>query len=387
MRLAEARSYTAAIAMDEAADTVLRLERALRERPLDLSLHHRLAGAHKALIDGDGAEAALAEITRQVPMAFASLLHLARHVELRGDTRGAILGYTRAIKTAQTLGFWYGEESTAPWLVNLVLHAMQIAHHGRIELFEAELESWAAKYGADEVARIGDGLAMWLGTKPLERADPRQQPSFFYVPGLPVHPVFPRDALSFADWYEAETDAIHAEMQRILDVTRPFHYDVPEAQRGKLAEGAWDAYFFYADGEREDAHHAACPHTSSVLAKLPLDHVRDHGPEVCFSVMRPGARILPHRGVTNTRAVLHLGLEIPDGCALHLVGVQEVEGRGGAGFAFDDRFEHEAWNTSDRTRVVLLGDIWNPFLRPAEREIVAGLVASIGDFNRACEPG
>jgi aspartyl/asparaginyl beta-hydroxylase (cupin superfamily) len=175
-------------------------------------------------------------------------------------------------------------------------------------------------------------------------------------------------------------------MERILDDTRPFHYDVPEADRGKLTEGAWDAYFFYADGEREEAHHAACPHTSSVLARLPLDHVRDHGPEVCFSVMRPGGKILPHRGVTNTRAVLHLGLEIPEGCALHLVGVQEVGWERGRCFAFDDTFEHEAWNQSDRTRVVLLGDIWNPFLRPAEREAVASLVASIGDFHRASEP-
>jgi aspartate beta-hydroxylase len=372
--------------MDEPTATVLRLERALRERPLDVALHHRLGGAHKALIEGPSAEAALAEITREVPMAYTSLLHLARHVELRGDTRGAIIGYTRAIRTAQTLGFWYAEASTPPWLVQLVLHGMQLAHHGRIELFQAELETWRARYGPDEVARVAEGLAMWLGIQPLERADPRQQPSFFYLPGLPVHPVFPRDTLTFADWYESETDAIAHEMQRILDDTRPFHYDVPEAQRDQLTTGGWDAYFFYADGEREDAHHAACPHTSSVLARLPLDHVRDHGPEVCFSVMRPGARILPHRGVTNTRAVLHLGLDIPDGCALHLVGVQEVHWQRGACFAFDDTFEHEAWNRGDRTRVVLLGDIWNPFLRAAEREIVASIVASIGDFNRACDP-
>ncbi|MGE5183872.1 MAG: aspartyl/asparaginyl beta-hydroxylase domain-containing protein, partial [Acidobacteriota bacterium] len=55
-------------------------------------------------------------------------------------------------------------------------------------------------------------------------------------------------------------------------------------------------------------------------------------------------------------------------------------------FAFDDTFEHEAWNRSGTTRAVLLGDIWNPFLRPAEREVIAELVARIGDFNRAAAP-
>jgi aspartate beta-hydroxylase len=227
---------------------------------------------------------------------------------------------------------------------------------------------------------------MYLGLEPLALADERQRPSFLFFPGLPVHPVFPRDALPFAEWYEAQTDAIAAELARVRDGdgVQAFHYDVPEAGRGALtAGGAWDAYFFFDEGERLDAHHAACPETSAVLAQLPLDHVRGHGPEVCFSIMRPGARILPHRGVTNTRAVLHLGLEIPDGCALHLPGVLEHHWQRGRCFAFDDTFEHEAWNRSGTTRAILLGDIWNPYLRPAEREVVADLVAFIGDFNRA----
>ncbi len=372
--------------MEDAADDVLRLERALRVTPLDLALHQQLWDAHRRLLSGDGAEAKLVEITRAVPMAFTSLLHLARLVDHRNDLRGAIIGYMRAVRTAQECGFWFAQESTPPWLLELVLHAHRAAHHGRIELFQMELETWTKRYGKDELGRVTRGLAMYLGLEPLVRQDPRQQPSFFYVPDLPVHPVFPRDVLPFADAYEAETDAIYAEMERILGDTRPFHYDVSEAERGKLTYGSWDAYFFFSDGEREDAHHAACPHTSSVLARLPLDHVRDHGPEVCFSVMRPGARILPHRGVTNTRAVLHLGLEIPEGCALDLVGVQEIHWQRGKCFAFDDTFEHQAWNNSDKTRVVLLGDIWNPYLRPAEREAIASLVASIGEFNRAVAP-
>jgi aspartyl/asparaginyl beta-hydroxylase (cupin superfamily) len=368
---------------------VRKLERALEARPLDLALHQQLAQAHNQLLRRGDHAAELAAICRELPFAFTSRLLLASIDEARGDHRAAVIGFLRAIKTAQLRGFWFDQASTQPWILSLVLHAMDIADRGRSDLFHESIEPLVATYGADELGRVKHALAMYLGLEPTVRADPRQQPSFLYIPGLPIAPVFPRDALPFADWYEAQTEAVTRELRAVIDGdgVQPFHYDVPDAQRGSLtAGGAWDAYFFYEDGQRVDAHHAACPEVSAVLAQLPLDHVRDHGPEVCFSIMRPGAHILPHRGVTNARAVLHLALDIPSGCALNLVGVQQVGWEVGRCFAFDDTYLHEAWNRSDTTRVILLGDIWNPYLRAAEREAIAALVATIGDFNRAVAP-
>jgi hypothetical protein len=367
-----------------ASADIRRLERAVHSRPADVALHRQLAEAHHRLLETDGAEAELLAICRDQPQAFTSLLHLAHIIERRGIAHGAIVGYTRAIKTAQGRGFWFDETSTPPWLRDQVLHAMQYAHEGKIAMFHDWLEPKYARFGKAELARVAHCLAMYLGLAPVQLADQRQRPSFLYFPGLPVEPVFSRASLPFADEYEAETEAIAAEARAVLERAegiQAFHYDVPEDGRAALARD-WDAYFFFDEGERLTAHHDACPHTSSVLARLPLGHVRDHGPEVCFSIMRPGARILPHRGVTNTRAVLHLGLEIPEGCALNLTGVLEQHWQRGKCFAFDDTFEHEAWNKSETTRVVLLGDIWNPHLRASEREAVAELVALIGDFNR-----
>jgi len=374
------------VSLEQASEEVRRAEHAIRSAPQDISAHHALALAHKRLLALDGAEQALAAICRDLPFAFTSMLLHARFADARGDLHACVVGYLCAIRTAQLHGFWFGEESTAPWLRDLVLAAMNVCDRGRVDLFHQWLEPRVARYGKAELARVSRCLAMWLGTEPRVLADPRQQPSFLYFPDLPVSPVFPRDVLPFADWFEAQTEAIAAEARAVLDAPQaiqPFHYDVPPDRRGELTRGDWDAFFFYADGERFEANHAACPATSAVLAKLPLDHVPDHGPEVCFSIMRPGAHILPHRGVTNTRAVLHLGLEIPEGCALNLVGVLEQHWQRGACFAFDDTFEHEAWNKNSTTRVVLLGDIWNPYLRQAEREVLAELVAFIGDFNRS----
>lgn len=375
----------------DAAGAVRHLEFALALRPGEPSLHQHLATAHMSLLKGEEPLLLLTKICEEQPHAFVSLLHLSRLRELVGETRAALIGYTRAIATAHAHGFWESEAATPPWLRTAVAHAKKVARTGREGLFSDWMRAAERAHGRAEMRRVADCVAMYLGTRPTVYADPRQKPSFLYFPGLPVAPVFPRDALDFADWYEAEADAIRAEALAALGGAgvQPFHYDVPEERRGALTTGAWDAYFFYDEGERLDAHHAACPRTSAALDRLPLDRVAGHGPEVCFSIMRPGAHILPHRGVTNTRSVLHLGLVIPDGCALHLTEVQEVHWEPGRCFAFDDTYEHEAWNRSDTTRVVLLGDIWNPYLTAPERAAVAELVTTIGGWNdetRAAAP-
>ena len=41
---------------------------------------------------------------------------------------------------------------------------------------------------------------------------------------------------------------------------------------------------------------------------------------------------------------------------------------------FDDMTMHEAWNDSDRIRVVLIADLWRPELSAAERSAVADLM-------------
>ena len=45
----------------------------------------------------------------------------------------------------------------------------------------------------------------------------------------------------------------------------------------------------------------------------------------------------------------------------------------GKAWVFDDTIEHEASNSSDRTRVVLLFDIWRPELDEEERMLVTAL--------------
>ena len=48
---------------------------------------------------------------------------------------------------------------------------------------------------------------------------------------------------------------------------------------------------------------------------------------------------------------------------------------------FDDTIEHEAWNDSGRTRVILLFDVWRPELSAEEQQLVVDLFEAIDAYN------
>ncbi|UXI68306.1 aspartyl/asparaginyl beta-hydroxylase domain-containing protein [Tahibacter amnicola] len=169
----------------------------------------------------------------------------------------------------------------------------------------------------------------------------------------------------------------------------PFlHFDSPaQAEtylRGERGTPAWNAFFFYRHGARNDANAARAPHTMAVLDSLPVVRIRGHAPETLFSVLTPGSHILPHCGVTNTRLVVHLPLIVPPGCALRVGGLDHAWQEGKV-VVFDDTYEHEAWNRSDSTRVVMILDTWHPDLTDVERAAITDLVGVIGDFNGAAD--
>jgi aspartyl/asparaginyl beta-hydroxylase (cupin superfamily) len=66
---------------------------------------------------------------------------------------------------------------------------------------------------------------------------------------------------------------------------------------------------------------------------------------------------------------------VPEGCGFR-VGGETRAWREGEAFAFDDTIEHEAWNDSDRLRVVLIFDVWNPHLSAAEQQLLVRFFAA-----------
>lgn len=78
-----------------------------------------------------------------------------------------------------------------------------------------------------------------------------------------------------------------------------------------------------------------------------------------FSIMMPGCEIKPHTGYTNKVLRCHLGLSIPENCAIK-VGNTTSSWKEKEVLIFDDTQIHSAWNRSDKPRIILLTDLVKP---------------------------
>ena len=326
------------------------------------------------------------------PRIFVARLQLGIALERLGLSHEALKAYVMAIESARAMGRWQDDATTAPGLREAVKHAVRYVNKGRHQWFHSVLEPLRERYGSGELLRVERCLAIYLSGQPAPAPDPRQQPKFLFFPGITSQPYYPRKHFPWLEALEAGTDAVRDELRAVLadgNQLEAFLGQTPAAAgQGMLRstgarDAAWDAYFFYRHGERYDEHCARCPQTTALLDALPLVRIRDHAPETLFSILTPGSHILPHTGVTNTRLVTHLPLIVPPDCAIRVGGQQHVWQEGRC-VTFDDTWEHEAWNRSEQTRVVLILDSWHPDISEAERAAVTDLVEAIGDFNQSC---
>lgn len=348
-----------------------------------------LAGqALHALGQLNQAEVAFRAATSEILVA---RLYLASVLDELGREEEALRYYFGGLSLMQQKGACRDEGSTPPAVRPLVLRAMRKIDEGRGALFRSLMEPHIRRHGAESMRRIESGLEIYLGKRAAGYADSRQRPTFFYMPDLPPLTYYDLTGLDWVTELQSKTPVIRDELVRLMmdgNGIEAVHQLTGEALepyvRSSQAGGNWKGAYFYRHGQINGANAVRCPATFSAIEALPLARVRDHGPEVLFSVLDPGTEILPHRGVTNTRLVLHLPLIVPEECALDVSG--EVHSwREGECILFDDTFEHQAWNRSSRTRVILIADVWNPNLTEAEREALTELVGGIGDFNRSCD--
>ena len=188
--------------------------------------------------------------------------------------------------------------------------------------------------------------------------------------------------------FEAQTDAIRADLMNALhdheaDFTPYIHYGehMPLDQWRELNNSPrWTSYEFYRQGQPIAVRCERAPATLRAVRALPQADVPLRSPVAMYSALQPRTRIPPHTGVANFRLVVHLPLVIPPGCGFR-VGSETREWRIGESWVFDDSIDHEAWNDSDQTRVILLFDVWRPELSVAERTLVTQLFEAIDAYS------
>jgi ornithine lipid ester-linked acyl 2-hydroxylase len=121
-----------------------------------------------------------------------------------------------------------------------------------------------------------------------------------------------------------------------------------------LYKEGWQTFGLYAFGIKIDKNCRLCPETTKLVETIP-DLVT-----AGFSALAPGTHIAPHTGYPDGVLRCHLGLVIPADCAIRVSDTTRSWQEGKC-LVFDDTLEHEAWNKSDRTRVILLLDFKAPF--------------------------
>jgi aspartate beta-hydroxylase len=371
--------------LDEAQQA---LERATRVSPRHALARHYLARVYDAQGNLDAAVQMHQSAVAVEPTQHVARLHYGVALERAGFRDKAAFQYARALADAQAQGRWENPSTTPPLLRPLVENAVLTVRAFRWQTFNTLLAPLREKFGAGELRRVEQALRFYLHEEVPHYLDQRQRPTFFYFPELPPSPYFDRKLFPWIPRFEAETSIIREELMNLLPSVakseRVFGSVELERQNLRGSEPSWNGYYFYRHGVRREDNCSACPRTAAALDSVPLSRVREHGPEVLFSVFTAGTHLLPHRGVTNTRIVAHLPLVVPKDCALN-VGGEVHEWKEGQIVVFDDTYEHEAWNRSEHIRVVLIFDLWNPFLTEVERLAVADLIASMGDYRVAME--
>jgi aspartate beta-hydroxylase len=361
-------------------------QRAAAIDPNSKVLWLNLATASRSASDTAGEGQALEKALAIEPRYVAALLQKGDLLERLGKPKAAVQMFEAALASVAP------DEQPPQSLMPALAHARKVvaANAQALEAFlEREVAPIRAAHDGADQHRHDAYRDILLGKRRAYSSLPKD--SFF--PYLPAIEFFPRELFPWLSILEAAADDITVEaLAAFRNQAAAFAPYVDFPPGAPLDEWAplnhsldWSVYSLLHDGEPVTAHQVACPKTAAVLAQLPLCDVPGYAPGAYFSVLKPHTRLPAHTGTTNTRSIVHLPLVIPEGCRFR-VGSQERSWIKGQAWVFDDTIEHDARNDSDEIRIVLIFDIWNPFLTPAERDLIRATTVARGRYYGADAP-
>ena len=361
------------------------LEQATQLDPATPLLWVNLALAHRELRDAVGERDALEKALALDPRFYPALLQKARLFERQGKPKLAAFMY-HAFLACAPVGTQDGSLDAA---IEHAKNALR-AHDAALDAFlRPRVEEARARHGGARLERFDACFEALVGKRRVYAP----QPTFMLFPRLPAIEFLDRGEFAWLDALEAAAGEIRAEALAALAqaaddfvpyISKPAGSPVDQWQELNNSK-RWSTFFLLKNGARLDEHLARCPKTARLLEAAPLCEIPGHAPSAFFSVLAPKTRIPAHTGVTNTRFIVHLALAVPPGCGFR-VGAETREWREGRAWVFDDTFEHEAWNESGEPRIVLIFDVWNSFLTPAERELVSVVTAGVHEFGEGESP-
>lgn len=345
-------------------------QRAIGVDPRAPDLWMNLAKAHRERGDAAAEQIALEGALAIDQRHFMALVRLAELHDRMGDRASAAERWSNVLAIAATV------EERSPALEMMLEHARDTVAAQRADfatMVDAGLAAARERLSPDQRRRADTAIDHALGRRRIYA----NHCAGLHVPFLPADEFFERRHFPWLDGLEAQTAAIRAEFEALVaadaGIFTPYVGLAPGTPANKWSplDGSldWNALHLWKDGRRDDSVCARVPKTAAVIEALPLSDLPGRTPTVFFSILRPGAHLPAHTGVSNVRAIIHLPLVVPAGCSFR-VGGETRDWEEGRAWAFDDTIEHEAWNRSDHARAILILDAWNPHIPEPERELL-----------------
>ena len=173
---------------------------------------------------------------------------------------------------------------------------------------------------------------------------------------------FPDDRFPWIEQIEASWLMIREELEGVLTDREalPNFQDISKDQIEITDDDRWKTFFLYGYGFEARLGIEMCPKTAALMKQIPGMTT------AMFSILSPRKHILDHRGPYKGVLRYHLGLVVPreaERCRIR-VGQDIRHWEEGESLVFDDTFNHEVWNDTDDTRVVLFVDVMRPLPSP-----------------------
>jgi aspartyl/asparaginyl beta-hydroxylase (cupin superfamily) len=357
------------------------LERAARASPRDINVLMLTVVACRMQRDNAAALQAASAALAVDPYHYVAHLSKGAALEEMGQSHAAAESYRAALIQAPA-------KSRIPAaLQTSMAHAERMVREDAERLhahLSRAVAAERARYPQAALRRFDECLEIFSGmTRPYVH-----QPSLLHFPQLPAITFYDESLFPWLPRLEQGTEAVRAELEAVIrEDWGTFHPYIQYPEGAPLRQWkalnqspAWSAFDLWRDGKRFEANCARCPYTAALLAELPVAAQEGYGPSAMFSVLAPRTRIPPHTGSTNLRLIVHLPLILPPRCRFR-VGNETREWRQGKAWVFDDTIEHEAWNDSDETRVILMFDVWNPLVSEVERALTARMMEAMRHYR------
>jgi aspartate beta-hydroxylase len=328
------------------------------------------------------------------PQWYAPHLKLGVAHLVLGQRDKAQLWFQRALMADPGLRAVSADESRPAALREEVRAAFQLVAEREWAIVGAALAAGARADPAADLSRLERGFRIQHGREARVFNHPLRQPKFLYLPDLPATPWFEREHFDWVPMVEQQLPAVRDELETLIREEAEFVPYISD-DGGESASGTdfsglagsmvWNAFHLNLGDRWVEDRCRRCPQTTTLMRAVPTARMRGSAPEIMFSRLQAGGHIVPHFGLMNVRLTVHLGVIIPDQCAIR-VADETRSWQEGRVLLFDDSFEHEAWNRSDRDRSVLIFEVWHPALNPAEIVAIERFFDARREWLDRCKP-